>query len=133
MTMTFEQMQDVLSQMTQANLGLYQRQNRIEGEQIETRAIVDRTSENLTRIEAIVESNARAIEATNNSLNAKFDQMVTATIRSQDRLERLERRDKKYDREIKGLRIKTRRMLERWLGKPFTDDPDDDSDNDEIS
>jgi len=133
MTMTFEQMQDVLSQMTQANLGLYQRQNRIEGEQIETRAIVDRTSENLTRIEAIVESNARAIEATNNSLNAKFDQMVTATIRSQDRLERLERRDKKYDREIKGLRIETRRMLERWLGEPFTDDPDDDSDADEIS
>ncbi|MCY7331285.1 MAG: hypothetical protein LH649_01210 [Pseudanabaena sp. CAN_BIN31] len=133
MTMTFEQMQDVLSQMTQANLGLYQRQNRIEGEQIETRAIVDRTSENLTRIEAIVESNARAIEATNNSLNAKFDQMVTATIRSQDRLERLERRDKKYDREIKGLRIETRRMLERWLGEPFTDDPDDDSDNNETS
>lgn len=133
MTMTFEQMQDVLSQMTQANLGLYQRQNRIEGEQIETRAIVDRTSENLTRIEAIVESNARAIEATNNSLNAKFDQMVTATIKSQDRLERLERRDKKYDREIKGLRIETRRMLERWLGEPFTDDPDDDSDNDETS
>jgi hypothetical protein len=133
MTMTFEQMQEVLSQMTQANLGLYQRQNRIEGEQIETRAIVDRTSENLTRIEAIVESNARAIEATTNSLNAKFDQMVTATIRSQDRLERLERRDKKYDREIKGLRIETRRMLERWLGEPFTDDPDDDSDNDEIS
>jgi hypothetical protein len=133
MTMTFEQMQDVLSQITQANLGLYQRQNRIEGEQIETRAIVDRTSENLTRIEAIVESNARAIKATNNSLNAKFDQMVTATIRSQDRLERLERRDKKYDREIKGLRIETRRMLERWLGEPFTDDPDDDSDNDETS
>ena len=129
MTMTFEQMQEVLSQMTQANLGLYQRQNRIEGEHSETREIVDRISESLSRIEAIVESNVRAIQATNNSLNAKFDQMVNATISSQDRLERLERRDKKYDREIKGLRIETRRMLERWLGEPFTDDPDDDTED----
>jgi wobble nucleotide-excising tRNase len=72
MTMTFEQMQEVLSQITQANLGLHERQNRIEREMSETRLIVDRTSNNLTRIEAIVESNARAIEATNNSLDSKF-------------------------------------------------------------
>lgn len=117
MTMTFEQMQEVLSQMTQANLGFYQRQNRNEAEQNETRLIVDRTSENLTRIEAIVESNARAIQATNNSLEAKFNQLADALIQGQDRLETLEV-------EIKGLRIETRRILERWLGEPFTDNPD---------
>ncbi len=140
MTMTFEQMQSL---MEQTILGLAEikeiaaqntrdiRETRADLR--ETRAISEQNTRELTRIEVIVESNARAIEATNNSLNAKFDQMVTATIRSQDRLERLERRDKKYDREIKGLRIETRRMLERWLGEPFTDDPDDDSDVDETS
>lgn len=122
MTMTFEQMQEVLSQITQANLGLHERQNRIEREMSETRVIVDRTSDNLTRIEAIVESNARAIEATNNSLDSKFNQFADAIIRGQDRLERLEV-------EIRGLRIETRRILERWLGEPFTDNPDDTAEN----
>jgi acyl carrier protein phosphodiesterase len=118
MTMTFEQMQEVLSSMTQANLGLYERQNRIEREMSDTREIVDRTSVNLDRIEAIVESNARAIEATYNSLDAKFTQFADAIIRGQDRLEKLEV-------EIRGLRIETRRILERWLGEPFTDNPDE--------
>ena len=122
MTMTFEQMQEVLSQITQANLGLHERQNRIEREMSETRVIVDRTSDNLTRIEAIVESNARAIEATNNSLDSKFNQFAEAIIRGQDRLEKLEV-------EIRGLRIETRRILERWLGEPFTDDPDNTTEN----
>ena len=122
MTMTFEQMQEVLSQITQANLGLHERQNRIEREMSETRVVVDRTSDNLTRIEAIVESNARAIEATNNSLDSKFNQFADAIIRGQDRLEKLEV-------EIRGLRIETRRILERWLGEPFTDDPDNTTEN----
>ena len=122
MTMTFEQMQEVLSQITQANLGLHERQNRIEREMSETRVIVDLTSDNLTRIEAIVESNARAIEATNNSLDSKFNQFAEAIIRGQDRLEKLEV-------EIRGLRIETRRILERWLGEPFTDDPDNTPEN----
>lgn len=117
MTMTFEQMQEILSTMTQANLGLYERQNRIEREMSDTREIVDRTSANLDRIEAIVESNARAIEATNTALDRKFNQFADAIIRGQDRIERLEV-------EIRGLRIETRRILERWLGEPFTDDPD---------
>ena len=122
MTMTFEQMQEGLSQITQANLGLHERQNRFEREMSETRIIVDRTSSNLTRIEAIVESNARAIEATNNSLDSKFNQFAEAIIKGQDRLEKLEV-------EIRGLRIETRRILERWLGEPFTDDPDNTIEN----
>lgn len=81
-------------------------------------------AEKLDRTEAIANSNARAIEATNNNLDAKFNQIADAVIRSQDRLERLERRDRRYQAEIRGLRIETRRILERWLGEPFTDDPD---------
>ncbi len=136
MIMTFEQMQAILSQMTQANLGLHERQNR-------TETLIEETNKSLSRIEAIAEenskwftatktlidSNARAIEATNNSLNAKFEQIANAVIKGQDRLERLERRDKRVDKEILGLRIETRRILERWLGEPFTDNPDlDDED-----
>ncbi len=137
MSMTFEQMQAVLSSITQANLGLYERQNR-------TEALIEATNRGLSRVEAIVEenskwfaetkllveSNARAIEATNNSLNAKFEQIANATIKSQDRLEKLERRDKRVQAEIRGLRIETRRMLERWLGEAFTDDPDLEDDED---
>jgi len=124
MSMTFEQMQEILSSITQANLGLHERQNRIEREISETRAIVDRTSDNLTRIEAIVESNARAIQATANKLDEKFDQIANAVIRDQDRIRKLDQRYRKQQAEIKGLRIETRRILERWLGEPFPDDPD---------
>lgn len=134
--MTFDQMQEVLSSMTQANLGLYERQNR-------TEALIEETNKGLSRVEAIVEenskwftetkllieSNARAIEATNNNLEAKFDQIANAVIRSQDSLERLERRDRRVDKEIRGLRLETRRILERWLGEPFPDDPDLDDDD----
>jgi len=85
-------------------------------------------AEKLDRAEAIANSNARAIEATNNALDTKFNQIADAVIRSQDRLERLERRDRRYQAEIRGLRIETRRILERWLGEPFTDDPDNEND-----
>jgi hypothetical protein len=124
MSMTFEQMQEVLSQMTQANLGLYERQNRIEREMSETRAIVDRTSDNLSRIEAIVESNARAIQATANKLDEKFDLIGDAVLKNQEMIMKLDRRDRKQQAEIKGLRLETRRILERWLGEAFPDDPD---------
>ncbi len=123
MAMTFEQMQALVEQAlilsernTQSISRLDESLTRLESSLVETKAIAD--------------SNARAIEATNNSLNAKFDQIANAVIRGQDRLERLERRDRRYQAEIRGLRIETRRMLERWLGEPFTDDPD--LDNDEI-
>lgn len=129
--MTFEQMQEVLSSITQANLGLHERQSSIEREMSDTREIVDRSSDNLTRIEALVESNARAIQATANKLDEKFDQIAQAIIRDQDRLERLERRDRRVAKEIRGLRIETRRILERWLGEPFPDDPDLDDDDPE--
>jgi len=88
--------------------------------------ILNGLAEKLDRTEAIANSNARAIEANNNALDAKFNQIADAVIRSQDRLERLERRDRRYQAEIRGLRIETRRILERWLGEPFTDDPDSD-------
>ena len=136
MTMTFEQMQAILSQITQANVGLHERQNRTETLIEETNkalsrieAIAEENSKWLTETKTLIDSNARAIEATNNSLNAKFEQIANAVINGQDRLERLERRDKRIDKEIRGLRIETRRMLERWLGEPFTDNPDlDDED-----
>jgi hypothetical protein len=79
-------------------------------------------------LEAIAKSNARAIQSTANKLDEKFDQIANAVIRRQDRLERLERRDRKVDKEIRGLRIETRRILECWLGEPFPDDPDLDED-----
>lgn len=97
----------------------------------DTREICDRSSENLTRLEEIVESNTRAIEAVANKLDEKFDLIGKAVIEGQDRLERLERRDKRVDAEIRGLRIETRRMLERWLGEPFTDNPDLDDDDED--
>ena len=124
MSMTFEQMQEILSSVTQANLGLHDRQNRIEREMSETRVIVDRTSDNLTRIEAIVESNARAIQATANKLDEKFDLIGEAVLRNQETIMKLDRRYRKQQAEIKGLRLETRRILERWLGEPFPDDPD---------
>ena len=117
MSMTFEQMQEILER---------------------TAVLTERNSEAIVRLEqelretrSIVDSNARAIQATNNALDAKFNQIADAVIRGQDRLERLERRDRKIDKEIRGLRIETRRMLERWLGEPFPDDPDLDEDDTE--
>ncbi len=122
MSMTFEQLQIIAEQAlilsernTQSISRLETSLTRLESSLVETKAIAD--------------SNARAIQATANKLDEKFDQIANAVIRSQDRLERLERRDKRVDKEIRGLRIETRRMLERWLGEPFTDDPDLDDDD----
>jgi septal ring factor EnvC (AmiA/AmiB activator) len=110
MSMTFEQLQSLIEQTM---IGLAE------------------TNKSLNRVEAIAESNARAIEATANKLDEKFNQIADAVIRGQDRLERLERRDRRVDKEIRGLRIETRRILERWLGEPFQDDPDLDDDEPE--
>jgi type I site-specific restriction endonuclease len=85
---------------------------------------ISRLEESLTRVEAIAESNARAIEATANKLDEKFDQIANAVIRDQDMITKLDRRYRKQQAEIKGLRLETRRILERWLGEPFPDDPD---------
>ena len=122
MSMTFEQLQIIAEQAlilsernTQSISRLETSLTRLESSLVETKAIAD--------------SNARAIQATANKLDEKFDQIANAVIRSQDRLERLERRDKRVDKEIRGLRIETRRILERWLGEPFSDDPDLDDDD----
>jgi septation ring formation regulator EzrA len=122
MSMTFEQLQIIAEQAfilseknTQSISRLEDSLTRLESSLVETKAIAD--------------SNARAIQATANKLDEKFDQIANAVIRGQDRLERLERRDRRVDKEIRGLRIETRRILERWLGEPFPDDPDlDDED-----
>ncbi|WP_425217864.1 hypothetical protein [Tumidithrix helvetica] len=57
-------------------------------------------------------------------MDAKFNQLADATIRSQDRSERFERKYQRQQAEIRGLRIETRRMLERFLGEPFPADED---------
>jgi septal ring factor EnvC (AmiA/AmiB activator) len=124
MSMTFEQLQSLVEQTM---IGLAETNKAL----AETNKALAETNMSLNRVEMIAESNARAIEATANKLDEKFDQIANAVIRSQDRLERLERRDRKVDKEIRGLRIETRRMLERWLGEPFTDDPDLDDDEPE--
>jgi chromosome segregation ATPase len=87
-------------------------------------SVVEETNKSLSRVEAIAESNARAIEATANKLDEKFDQIANAVIRDQDMIRKLDRRYRKQQAEIKGLRLETRRILERWLGEPFPDDPD---------
>ena len=87
-------------------------------------AVLEETNKSLSRAEAIAESNARAIEATANKLDEKFDQIANAVIRDQDMIRKLDRRYRKQQAEIKGLRLETRRILERWLGEPFPDDPD---------
>ena len=125
MSMTFEQLQIIAEQAfilseknTQSISRLEDSLTRLESSLVETKAIAD--------------SNARAIQATANKLDEKFDQIANAVIRSQDRLERLERRDRRINKEIRGLRVETRRILERWLGEPFPDDPDlDDEDEPE--
>jgi septal ring factor EnvC (AmiA/AmiB activator) len=108
MSMTFEQLQSLVEQTM---IGLAE------------------TNKALNRVEAIAESNARAIEATANKLNEKFDQIANAVIRDQDMITKLDRRYRKQQAEIKGLRLETRRILERWLGEPFPDDPDLDDDD----
>jgi hypothetical protein len=117
MSMTFEQLQSLVEQTA---IGLAETNKALSRVEV----IVEENSRALNRVEAIAESNARAIQATANKLDEKFDQIANAVIRSQDRLERLERRDRRINKEIRGLRVETRRILERWLGEPFPDDPD---------
>jgi uncharacterized protein YlxW (UPF0749 family) len=113
MTMTFEQLQSL---MEQTMLGLAA------------------TNRALSETRAIADSNARAIEATNNSLNTKFEQLANAIIRNEDRSQRAERKYQRQQAEIRGLRVHTRRILEHWIGEIFPDDPDldDGSDTEDI-
>jgi hypothetical protein len=117
MSMTFEQLQIIAEQAlilsernTQSISRLEDSLTRLESSLVETKAIAD--------------SNARAIQATANKLDEKFDQIANAIIRDQDRIRKLDQRYRKQQAEIKGLRLETRRILERWLGEPFPDDPD---------
>lgn len=65
------------------------------------------------------------------TLEEKFKKIAEFTAKSPEVLKRMEERDRRIDAEIRQLRIETRRMLERWLGEPFTDDPDLDDDDPE--
>ncbi len=109
---------------------------------------LDRTESRLERTEAIAESNSRAIEATRDlansnarSIEANSNDMVslkeaeralfvsqerltTALIGLSDTMSEVIQRMDRTQAEIRGLRTETRRILERWLGEPFTDDPD---------
>jgi len=79
-------------------------------------------------------SETRAIEATDNSLNTKFEQLANAIIRNEDRSQRAERKYQRQQAEIRGLRVETRRILEHFIGESFPDDPDldDGSDTEDI-
>jgi methyl-accepting chemotaxis protein len=101
--MTFEQLQSLLEQTV---IGLAE------------------TNKALNRVEMIAESNARAIQATANKLDEKFDLIGDAVLKNQEMIMKLDRRYRKQQAEIKGLRVETRRILERWLGEPFPEDPD---------
>jgi ABC-type Fe3+-citrate transport system substrate-binding protein len=65
------------------------------------------------------------------TLEEKFKKIAEFTAKSLEMEKRMEERDRRVDAEIRQLRIETRRMLERWLGEPFTDDPDLDDDETE--
>ncbi|OYQ67218.1 hypothetical protein B9G53_02375 [Pseudanabaena sp. SR411] len=67
MSMTFEQLQIIAEQALILSERNSQSISRLEQELRETRSIVD--------------SNARAIQATNNALDAKFNQIADAVIR----------------------------------------------------
>ncbi|MEI6328068.1 MAG: hypothetical protein WCP16_02460 [Pseudanabaena sp. ELA645] len=131
MTMTFEELQIIAERALILSERNTQSISRLETSLEETNkslsrveAVVEETNKSLSRVEAIAESNARAIEATANKLDEKFDQIANAVIRDQDMIRKLDRRYRKQQAEIKGLRLETRRILERWLGEPFPDDPD---------
>lgn len=87
------------------------------------------------QLQALVESNARAIEATANetailkeaerSLFASQERLTIAMIGLADTVAEYNQRMERTQTEIRGLRIETRCILERWLGEPFTDNPDE--------
>ncbi|MEI6064776.1 MAG: hypothetical protein WCQ26_09310, partial [Pseudanabaena sp. ELA748] len=97
---------------------------------------LERTEATLERTEEIVRSNARAIEANSNdmaslkeaerALFASQERLTTALIGLSDTMGEVIQRMDRTQAEIRGLRTETRRILERWLGEPFTDDPDTD-------
>lgn len=123
MTMTFEQLQIIAEQALILSERNTQTISRLEDSLIKLENSIEETK-------SIADSNARAIQATANKLDEKFDQIANAVIRDQDRIRKLDQRYRRQQAEIKGLRLETRRILERWLGEPFPDDPDLDDDDD---
>lgn len=76
MNMTFEQLQELVSQtaigLAKTNKSLAETNKSL----AETNKSLAETNKSLTRVEAIAESNARAIQATANKLDEKFDQKL---------------------------------------------------------
>ena len=125
--MTFEQIQELLVQTLEIT-------NRNSRGLSETRDIADQNTRDIRETRAIADSNARAIEANANetallkeaerSLFASQERLTVAMIGLADTVAEYNQRMDRTQAEIRGLRIETRRILERWLGEPFTDDPD---------
>ncbi len=127
MSMTLEQIQELLAQTLEIT-------NRNSRAIAETRDIADQNTRDIRETRMIADSNARAIEANANetallkeaerSLFASQERLTIAMIGLADTVAEYNQRMDRTQAEIRGLRIETRRILERWLGEPFTDDPD---------
>jgi hypothetical protein len=127
MSMTLEQIQELLAQTLEIT-------NRNSRAIAETRDIADQNTRDIRETRMIADSNARAIEANANetallkeaerSLFASQERLTIAMIGLADTVAEYNQRMDRTQTEIRGLRIETRRILERWLGEPFTDDPD---------
>jgi chromosome segregation ATPase len=99
-----------------------------------TRELANSNARSIEATRDLANSNARSIEANSNdmvslkeaqrALFASQERLTTALIGLSDTMSEVIQRMDRTQAEIRGLRTETRRILERWLGEPFTDDPD---------
>jgi hypothetical protein len=120
MTMTFEQMQELIAQtleITHRNSVAIASTNQ---ELRETRTIVDQSAQDIRKTEAIANSNARAVEA-------MLQQMAMDREERNAVLEMIARQQKQLDRHqriLKGLQTENRRILDLLINNQL--DPEDD-------
>ena len=113
MSMTFEQMQELLAQTLEIT-------NRNSSAIAETREIVDETAKDVRDTNAIAKSNARAIEA-------MLQQMAMDREERNAVLELIGKQQKQLDRHqriLKGLQTENRRILDLLINNQ--PEPDDD-------
>ena len=107
MTMTFEQMQELIAQTLEIT-------NRNSVAIAETRVIVDETAKDVRDTSAIAKSNSRAIEA-------MLQQMAMDREERNAVLETIARQQKQLDRHqriLKGLQTENRRILDLLINNP---------------